>query len=100
MAEEGYANVQADLGFLYEQGKSVSQNYAEAAMWYRESAEQGERHGQFGLGRLYADGNGVPQDYVLAHMWFNLAAAQGLKDAKSARDKLDFKSITWVWLTT
>ena len=75
-AERGDARAQAQLGFMYATGRSVPQNNALAAYWYRRSAEQGNAAAQHLLGLMYDKGFGVPPDYVLAHMWLNLAAAR------------------------
>ena len=40
-AEQGYADAQYNLGVMYANGHGVSQDYAEAAKWYRLAAEQG-----------------------------------------------------------
>ena len=82
-AEQGYAQAQLGLGFMFANGKGVPQDDAEAAKWYRMAAEQGNAWSQSNLGAMYANGRGVPQDYVLAHMWFNLAAAQGNENGKT-----------------
>ncbi len=76
LAEQGYANAQFNLGFMFRNGQGVPQDYAEAVKWYRLAAEQGYANAQFNLGLMYADGQGVPQDYVQAHMRLNLAASQ------------------------
>lgn len=75
-AERGNARAQAHLGFLYQYGRGVPQNYALAAFWYRRSAEQGNPVAQHLLGLMYDKGQGVPTDHVLAHMWLNLAASR------------------------
>ena len=41
LAEQGYAEAQFRLGLLYEFGKGVPENDAEAVKWYRKAAEQG-----------------------------------------------------------
>ena len=41
LAEQGDATAQFDLGFMYENGKGVPQDYAEATKWYRKAAAQG-----------------------------------------------------------
>ena len=69
---------------LYQLGRGVLQDYAEAARWYRKAADQADAFAQSALGGCYLMGEGVPQDYMLAHMWFNLAASR-LFD-KEARD--------------
>ena len=40
-AEQGYAQAQANLGWMFENGLGVSKNRAEAITWYRKAAEQG-----------------------------------------------------------
>jgi|TARA_Y100000294_G_C8466576_1_gene300869 hypothetical protein len=65
------------LGLIYYDGIGVSQDYTEAAKWFREAVERTHFVARRILGNMYADGEGVPQDFVLAHMWLNLAAAPG-----------------------
>lgn len=74
-AERGNARAQATLGFMYEYGRRMPQDFLLAAYWYRRSAEQGNPHGQHLLGLLYNKGRGVPEDLVEAYKWLNLAAA-------------------------
>ncbi len=69
------AEAQSNLGVMYSNGQGVTQDYAEAAKWYRKSAEQGHASAQINLAFMYGNGQGVPHDYVQAHMWYNLAAA-------------------------
>jgi len=78
------------LGGLYQNGQVVTQDYGEAAKWYRMAAELGDAYGQFKLGLLYYNGQGIPQNYVRAHVWFNLAASQGENDEyASMRDTVE-----------
>ncbi len=63
------------LGFKYEHGIGVPQNYNVAVDLYTRAAEQGDSTGQYLLGLMYDKGHGVGQDTVLAHKWLNLAAA-------------------------
>jgi TPR repeat protein len=51
-AEQGYASAQYNLGVMYEYGKSVSQDYGEALIWYSKAAEQGDETAKNKLGRL------------------------------------------------
>jgi TPR repeat protein len=74
-AERGDARAQAHLGFMYQYGRGVPQNYRLAYYWYRRGAEQGNAAAQHLLGLLYDKGQGTPTDHVLAHMWLSLAAA-------------------------
>ena len=61
---------------MYDTGRGVPQDDAEAAGWYRLAAEQGYASAQNNLGVMYTNGAGVPQDNVEAHMWLNLAASR------------------------
>ena len=73
----GNARALGRLGFRYENGFGVPQNYAAAADLYRRAAEQGDTFAQSRLGLSYDKGHGVPQDFVLAYKWLDLAAAKG-----------------------
>jgi TonB family protein len=75
LAEEGNARAQNNLGVMYENGKGVPQNIAEAVKWYRLAAEQGYGGAQNNLGLIYAIGRGIQRDPIRAYMWFSLAAA-------------------------
>ncbi|MDR2220364.1 MAG: sel1 repeat family protein [Methylobacillus sp.] len=76
-AEQGNVDAQLELGWMYENGKGVPQDYKEAITWYRKAAEQGDADGQLFLGMMYLEGKGVPRNLVLAYMLFNLAAVEG-----------------------
>jgi len=58
-AEQGVADAQNDLGFMYENGQGVPQDYAEAVGWFRKAAEQGYANAQYNLGNMYRNGHGV-----------------------------------------
>ena len=87
LAEQGVADAQAFLGFMYAQGRGVPQDDAEAVRWHHQAAEQGHVVAQAKLGAMYAMGRGVPQDYVQAHKWFNLAASRLSSSEQEFRDK-------------
>jgi len=67
---------------MYEDGRGVPEDYAEAVRWYRLAAEQGLANAQIILGAMYANGERVPQDDVQAHMSFNLAASRLTGEAR------------------
>ena len=69
LAEHGNPVAQFYIGFMFETGRGVPQNYTEAAMWYRRAAEQGHGGAQYSLGLLYDKGFGVPRDVVEANKW-------------------------------
>ena len=93
-AEQGQPAAQTYLGYMFETGRGVPQNYTEAAMWYRRAAEQGDSQAQYSLGLLYARGQGVPRDIVEASKWLNLATAAAPPRAREARVKARPHAIT------
>ena len=88
LAEQGDADAQYFLGWMYYKGQGVLQDYKKAVEWNRKSAEQGEANAQFALGAAYALGRGVIQDNVYAHMWWNIATSNGLSGADMSRDDI------------
>jgi len=71
-----------NLGLMYEQGRGVPKNDAEAVRWYRLAAEQGHAGAQFNLGVIYDQGRGVPKNDAEAVRWFRRAAEQGNANAQ------------------
>jgi uncharacterized protein len=88
LGEQGVASAQSYLGFMFETGRGVPQNYTEAAMWYRRAAEQGDSLAQYSLGLLYDKGFGVPRDIVEAGKWLNLSTAAAPPRAREARARI------------
>jgi uncharacterized protein len=83
LAEQGDAEAQNGLGYMYERGDGVFQDYAEAIRLYRLAAEQGFAQAQTSLGLGYSEGRGVVQDYAEAIMLYRLAAEQGFAKAQN-----------------
>ena len=88
-AEQGDADAQYFLGFMYANGDGVPEDDAEAVRMFRLAAEQGYAASQYNLGVMYRNGRGVPQDDVLAYMWYNLAAAQATFGGAEGKDRLE-----------
>ena len=82
IAEQGNVYAQCQLGTMYEDGRGVSQDYAEAVEWYRKSAEQGYVSAQYFLGEMYHYGKGVSRDYAKAVEWYRKSAEQGDTNAQ------------------
>lgn len=80
-AEAGDAKAQNTVGEMYEYGRGVERDPAEALKWYRKAADQGEVRAWHNMGRAYNFGQGVSQDYVEAEKWYRKAAAQGDNEA-------------------
>lgn len=72
----GSAHALGRLGFRYENGFGVPQDFATAADLYRRAAEQGDVFAQSRLGLSYDSGHGVPRDFILSYKWLDLAAAR------------------------
>ncbi len=62
-AQAGDAKAEYLLGWSYMTAAGVSQDYQEAATWYRKAAAGGSAAAEFGLGYLYEHGKGVRRDY-------------------------------------
>jgi TPR repeat protein len=98
----GSARAMGRLGFRYENGFGVPQNYIAAADLYRRAAEQGDAFAQCRLGLSYDKGHGVPKDVILSYKWLDLAASrasprerdfyQRLRDAVA--QKMSFEQVT------
>ena len=72
-AEGGFAQAQNSLGF----GLKESEQWAEAARWFRRSAEQGHPVGWYQLGLAYYRGRGVARDRGRAFELILRAAQSG-----------------------
>lgn len=74
LAQNGDAEAQYGLGFMYESGWGVEQDYGKAHSWYLRAANQGHAKSQFNLGVLYAMGRGVEQDDLIGRYWIRASA--------------------------
>ena len=83
LADKGDAQAQYNLGFLYENGQGVLQNYTKAAKYYSLAAEQNYVSAQNNLGVMYKNGQGVLQNYTEAVKYLRLAAEQNHADAQN-----------------
>jgi uncharacterized protein len=77
LAEQGHAEAQNMLGYMYRFGEGVDPDYEQARHWYRKAADQGNATAQNNLGVMYRLGLGGQQDFKEALYWFERAAAQG-----------------------
>ena len=80
---------QFELGYMYQSGEGIPQNYSLARDWYiKACAKGGSSAAQYNLGVMYMNSYGVLQNYTIAHALFNMASANGIKDAARLRDAL------------
>ena len=75
LAEEGDPEAQANVGYMYEEGLGVSQQYDVAVSWYEKAAASGSMQANHNLGMIYAEGKGTPQSWVRALRYFEEAAS-------------------------
>ena len=90
LAEQGSADAQNKLGWMYIRGKRISPDYQEAVKWFSRASEQGHVHAQYNLGQIYFQGKGVLLDYKAAIKWFQKSAEQGNVDAQ--------KKLGWMYV--
>ncbi len=77
IAQQGDSSAQFKIGYYYDTGTGVTQDYSKAVEWYTEAAEQGYAKVQFNLGNSYYKGEGVKKDIKEAKKWYAKVAAQG-----------------------
>jgi len=82
LAEQGQAEAQLRLFFMYSDGQGVAVDHSEAVKWVRRAAEQGLAEAQLRLGIMYDLGRRVPRDSAEAAKWYRRAAEQGHPQAQ------------------
>lgn len=65
------------LGWLYDHGQGVQQDYRQAGVYYRAAAERGHAVAQNNLAAMYESGHGVAKNLGEAARWYRAAAEQG-----------------------
>lgn len=82
-AFEGLAEAQHDLAAIYTAGHGgVEQDFARAALWFREAADGGVGNASYNLGVLYHQGLGVERDLARALYWYREAAQRDHPEAQ------------------
>jgi TPR repeat protein len=107
LAQRGNAVEMFNSGLAYEQGRGVSQDWAQAVRWYEKAAAAGHSAAQTRLGECYAEGTGVVQDWVQAMRCWEKAATA---DVAFAQRRLGFcyaegtgvaqdwvQAVGWLW---
>ena len=75
LAEAGDPEAQANVGYMYEEGLGVSQQFDVAVGWYEKAAASGSMQANHNLGMIFADGRGTPQSWARALRYFAEAAS-------------------------
>ena len=88
LAEQGDANSQSSVAFLFHEGKGVRQDSRTAAKWYYLAANQGEPTAQSFLCEMHLRGDGVPRDLSLSLMWCGLSIEGGESRGIATRERV------------
>ena len=76
-AVNGNSKAQFAIAIRYMEGQGVSQNYNNAAKWFKKAAAQSFAPAQYYLGALYERGRGIKKDIGSAKTWYKRSAEQG-----------------------
>lgn len=93
--QNGNNEAEYSIGLMYEEGRGVVQNYAQALEWFIKAASPhynaGYAEAQLKLGLMYKNGLGVTQDNIQAVKWLARAAtqnhSQALQEIQNIRQK-------------
>lgn len=69
------------MGYAYQTGEKIKQDYKKAMDWYQKSAKQNNFFAQYGIGFLYEKGLGVKQDSQEAGYWFKKSCNNSFENA-------------------
>jgi hypothetical protein len=81
-ANQGSANAQTALGWMYENGLGTPRDLVTAFSWYQKAGVQGYPSAETDLGHMYQNGTGVVQSPTDALKWFRKAAEHGDPDGE------------------
>lgn len=95
-SQKGDAGAQNQLAMMYEQGKGVKQDLAQAVYWYQKAANQQLADAEYNLGRLYAEGRGVTRNEMLAVKLARSAAEHGSSQARAMLEEMAAKGVAGV----
>ena len=81
-SNQGNVDAMNNLGFMYEKGEGVEQNWQKAADMYQKAADKGDAWAQHNIGLCYYQGTGVTKNNKEAAKWFQKSAEQGNESAR------------------
>jgi len=70
LAEKGYPRAQVHMGWIYERGVGVPQDYQKALEWYEKATSNGAKNAPAQIGNMYEKGFGVKQNYEKAAEYY------------------------------
>lgn len=88
MANNGYADAQYHLGWLYANGLGLNVDPDMAVYWWQQAADRGNLDAQFAIGISYLTGEGKKPSREEAFSWFYQAAKGGHEDAREIIKRL------------
>ena len=94
LLNKAISGAQCNLGWCYQDGVGVVNDYKEAVRLFSLAAQQGHSDAQYNLGLCYQNGIGVVKDYKEAVRLFSLAAQQG---DSGAQYNLGLLLSKWCW---
>ena len=65
------------LGLMYEMGRGVPKDPAQAMQWHQKAAALGDMYVVYNIGKMYLARAGIPQNLPEAFRWFRKAADLG-----------------------
>ena len=89
LAEQGYAEAQYHLGWLYANGNGLAVDIQQALAFWRMAAQQGHADAQFAIALALTTGEGLDRDLNAAVDWYLKAARQGHQDARDILIRLN-----------
>ena len=87
-AADGSANAITALGDLYDRGRGVPEDPAQALAHYLRAAQLGNSDAMSNLGRLYETGRSTPVDVPMAMDWYKRSIATGNRYALARLGRL------------
>jgi hypothetical protein len=82
LANDGDADAQYNIGWMYLNGYGLRVNDSQALQWWNKASGQGNTDASFSIGMLYSLGEGeVPKNSTKAIDYYLLAAKEGHEDA-------------------
>ena len=82
LAAAGDPQAQHNIGYLYEEGLGVTQQYDVAMDWYRRAADGGLAEAEHNLGMMYVEGRGAAKSWAQGLIYFRKAAENGLIESR------------------